>query len=193
MSARGNKGTIISSAIAVGLVFVSAFSLIAFLALSAYAPDLRNESNGDAHVLSKSAIGFAGLRVLLEADRIASIVDRGLGSQGERQPGLIVLTPEITSASSDIKDLCKLDACLIILPKWIPIEDPSRDGYAMRVAPFDKAAIAALLKDISKGTNVRQGQGITSVQLEVRSAFPRYQPPKHDLKIDTVQTIDGPR
>ncbi len=57
---------VISSAVAVGLVIVSVLSLIAFFALSAYTPDIRDDS-GEAHALSKSAIGFAGLRVLLNA------------------------------------------------------------------------------------------------------------------------------
>ena len=60
------KPAFITPRMAVGLVLVSALSLIAYFALSAYAPDLRSDISGGGDALSKSAVGFAGARFLLD-------------------------------------------------------------------------------------------------------------------------------
>jgi hypothetical protein len=190
MSASGQRRTIVSPALAIALVLVSTISLIAFFALSAYAPDFRNESNGDAHVLSKSAIGFAGLRVLLEPGGMTSTIDRGLGPR-DAPVGMTVLTPEITSAPSEVKSRSTRRLSLIILPKWIPFQDPVRPGYVTKVAPIEKTLVAAALKDIAKNTTIQQAKGAAPVHLESKAIFEGLFVPSQAVRIDTLQTISG--
>src|SRR6202000_3481461 len=91
VSMSGETAQIMAPRVAIGLVLVSMLSLLAYFALSAYAPDFRNESDGEAHALSKSAIGFAGLRVLLDASGISNSVDRGI--RAAAKPGVMIITP----------------------------------------------------------------------------------------------------
>ena len=50
----------------IGLILIGLFSFSALIGLTGYADELRSKNNGQAHALSNSAIGFAGLRTLLE-------------------------------------------------------------------------------------------------------------------------------
>lgn len=184
---------LVSPAIALGLVLVSAVSLIAFLTLSAYAPDFRNEANGDAHALSNSAIGFAGLRVLLTAAGVENSVDRGIESRGGRRPaGLRVLTPEIISKPSEIQSLSKNEIALIILPKWIPFPDPLRPGFVAKVSTFDAASVSALLKVLSKDTKIEHAKGSSTKVWTLAADFPGLYLPAKSAAIDALQTISGP-
>ena len=49
----------------ISLVLIGIFSFTALVTLSGYAGDLRQQNNGQAHALSRSAIGFGGLTRLL--------------------------------------------------------------------------------------------------------------------------------
>jgi len=80
VSAQGKAAPFITARVAIGLVVVSALSLLAFLILSAYAPELRSEKSGGNDALSKSAVGFAGLRYLLDntGDEVEIVSSRPL-------------------------------------------------------------------------------------------------------------------
>lgn len=189
MSETGARPSpLISPALALGLVLVSALSLIAYSALSAYAPDLRDESGGDAHVLSRSAIGFAGLKVLLQEDGIPSVIDRGLAARGATPPGLRILTPSILTPSSEIKALCRQVPCLVILPKWLPALDPIKRGQVMKVAPFDGKSIARLLEAFTKDSKIDQRKDTLAPLLTSPLSW---QIPTHLAPIDSLQTISG--
>jgi len=191
MSEAGSS-RLISPALAIGLAIVSALSLVAYVALSAYAPDFRNESNGEAHVLSSSAIGFAGLKILLGEEGVPTVVDRGTLVGNSRQVALTILTPGITSSSSRIKSLCKNDTCLIVLPKWIPFGSPLQRGYVMKSAPFPGTTTQTLLYAFVKDTKVAQAKGTASPVL----ASPVGWLPLETLRrriapIDFLQTLSG--
>ena len=189
MSGAGaSRSPLISPILAVGLVLVSALALIAYFALSAYAPELRDESNGDAHVLSRSAIGFAGLKVLLEADGVPSVIDRGPAADGASPPSLRILTPSILSPSAKIKALCARSPCLVILPKWLPIGDPIRRGQVMKLAPFEAKTIAPLLEAFSKDSKIDQRKDTRALALSSPLSWPV---PDRLAQIDSLQTLSG--
>ena len=58
------------------MVLAGVFAFSAFMVLSAYAPDLRGGSDGGAHALSKSAVGYAGLVRLLRAEGETVVISR---------------------------------------------------------------------------------------------------------------------
>lgn len=181
------RSPLISPALAVGLVLVSALSLIAYFALSAYAPDFRDASNGDAHVLSSSAIGFAGLKVLLQEDYVQTLVDRGLDENGTAPPSLKILTPSILSSSSEIKKVCGR-GCLVILPKWLPVGDPIERGRVMKVGVLGGKEIARLLEAFAKDSKVDQGKG---TRVPAFTSPLSWQIPNGIAAIDSLQTISG--
>ena len=82
-----------SGRMAVLLVLISAASLLGLVLLFAYAPDLRSDNSNGGDTVSRSAIGFAGLRELLDLSGIATELDRGAISRPDTKPSLVILTP----------------------------------------------------------------------------------------------------
>jgi hypothetical protein len=179
--------------LALGLVVVSALSLLAYVVLNAFAPELRGDQTGSSNVLSKSAIGFAGLKVLLDASGEATLIDRGEKSADRSGYSLTILTPEIFGTSS--KDLAQTARAkgshLVVLPKWLVASDPEHPGWALKLDALDAKEIGALLDDLSKGTKIARRKGVAKVALSW-SDVPE-QPPASStpIRLDTLQTLSG--
>jgi hypothetical protein len=74
-SASG-AGPTFSPLVVLWMVLAGVFSFSAFMVLSAYAPDLRSGSDGGAHALSTSAVGYAGLVRMLRAEGDEVVISR---------------------------------------------------------------------------------------------------------------------
>lgn len=144
------EGGTISSGVAVALVAVSALAMLVFLALSAYAPQMRTESGGRPNVLSKSAIGFAGLKVLLEETGTKVVVNR----TRERNAALLILTPDVMTAGPAVAKLVGDKPTLIVLPKWPPFPDYLHNGWVRKLGADNASMIAGVLKELDSSTNV---------------------------------------
>lgn len=180
---------IISPRLAIGLVIVSALSALAFLVLSAYAPDLRSDASSDATAVSKSAIGFAGLRVLLGEDGIATTVGRTPPRKGAFS--LVVLTPQIQTEPKEIARLTADGPRLIVLPKWIAIPDPLHKGWVRKAGGYQPQQLGLLLAPVAKGSKVAQRRGTASVHLKALQGLALALPAKA-LWFDQLQTVAGP-
>lgn len=152
MKHRGDVNWI-SGGMAAGLVVVSAAAMVGFLALSAYAPQFRTEAGGRPNVLSKSAIGFAGIRVLLEAS--GTVVEVNRSRERLDGGGLSVLTPDATSSGQSVAALAAGNKpVLIVLPKWVLVPDYVRAGWVRKVWAYDPAPVAGVLKGLDDSTTV---------------------------------------
>jgi hypothetical protein len=175
--------------LAVALTLVSALSLIAFLVLSTYAPDLRSNLSGGANALSKSAIGFAGIRYLTENCGIETTLGRE--PAGRDRYSLVILTPGPNNTHSEIANLSGPGARLIILPKWLTMADPDHSGWVVKLDNLEENAIATLLSFDVDGAAVKRGKGISNVRVKAR--YPRFDliVPHKPQAIDTIQTVSG--
>lgn len=152
MAGRGGQNWI-SAGVAIALVAISAAAMLVFLALSAYAPELRSETGGRANVLSKSAIGFAGLRILLEELGTDTFISR---SRDPEREGLLILTPDANAPSSSVVYLASERPSLIILPKWPAFPNPLQAGWVVKFRSFEPVMAAAALKGLDPTTEVTQ-------------------------------------
>ncbi len=178
-----------SPKVVLAMVLVGVFSFSAFLALSAYAPDLRNGQDGRGHALSKSAIGFAGLADLLRAEGRTVLVTRGPPRGGE---GVLVLTPEPGVASKEITAFHFGDAILLVLPKWNVIGEPLHPGWVAKVGPIDAADAASPLKGLTGQPSVERRKGVSSPLLGPGES-PLFTDPTalRAGAIDSLQTFSG--
>lgn len=67
VEAQARPPEVFSTRVAVILFLVGVFSFSAFITLSTFAPDFTDGNDGQAHALSKSAIGYAGAVKLLKS------------------------------------------------------------------------------------------------------------------------------
>ncbi len=132
-----------SPVIVLWMLIVGIVAFAGFSVMSAYAPDLRDSTDGGGHALSKSAIGFAGLRELLTIKGDTVVVGRG----GARPDALTLFTP---AGSVDDKALGPLRAAtpkLVILPKWAPVPDFRHPGWVQKVDLQQGEEVSASLSD----------------------------------------------
>lgn len=111
-------------------VGVSAF--VALVALSAYAPELRDGMDGGAHALSRSAIGYAGLARLLRETGAPTVIARGPTPSTRGRPGILILTPPAGTRASAVAKIKAGRPVLIVLPKWRPQRDPEHPGWVTK-------------------------------------------------------------
>ena len=110
----------------VGLAVVGA---IAFAVLSVYAPDLRTANDGQAHALSRSAVGFAGIVRLLNESGVPTVVSRSAPLSGQ-DSSLLVLTPPGPVSEGQMNTLLKRTGPVLIVPqKWPTEPDPRHPGW----------------------------------------------------------------
>jgi hypothetical protein len=128
------------------LLLAGVFSFSAYFVLSAYAPDLKGGDDGGPHALSRSAIGFAGLVRLLQAENVPVLISRDGPAKRDPTWGLLVLTPEESTKPSDIFDFnTAAGPALVVLPKWETTPDQLNSGWVKSAGLINPAALKALL------------------------------------------------
>ena len=128
------------------MVLAAVFSASAFLVLSAYAPDLRGGSDGGAHALSKSAVGYAGLVRLLQAEGVPDDVNRDAGGQAHPKPSVEVLTPGAETSPKDVANYASSGEILVVAPKWLTAPEAINPAFVNKVDVLPPKVILNLLK-----------------------------------------------
>lgn len=124
---RGER-MVFSPLAAVWLVLVGVFAFSALMVLTAYAPDLKSGSDGQAHALSKSAIGYAGVVEALKAAGEPVLILRTKVPKG-RDEGLVIATPPPGVDRKTIDGLGFQGPTLVVLPKYLAAPDPFHKGW----------------------------------------------------------------
>jgi hypothetical protein len=131
---RSRAPSVFSPVTVIMLVLVVAFALSAFFVLAAYAPDLQASSSGGSSALSRSAVGFAGMRELLRLRGVPQIVMRRPPPDVPREggAGLLIVTANSRTRTEAIQGLNFNGPLLIVLPKWSVVPDPDHNGWVRR-------------------------------------------------------------
>ncbi len=129
-----NNTALMSTGFIIGLILIGLFSFSALIGLSGYADDLRDKNNGQAHALSNSAIGFGGLKILLEN------IDGNVTLDPNKAPFnasdvLRIYTLNSAYQTDILDELNTTSPKLIVLPKWNVQATPNRQGW-VRKSPF---------------------------------------------------------
>lgn len=129
------------------MVLAGVFAFSAYFVLSAFAPDMRGAGDdGGANALSRSAIGFAGVVRLLQADGVADEIDRK--GAGHRNPNwsLLVVTPPEDAKPADVFALATPNAAtLVVMPKWEAQPDDDNPGWVRQMGLASPDALKAML------------------------------------------------
>lgn len=154
----GDDNRLMSTGLIVGLVLIGLFSFSALIGLMGYADEIRDKNNGQAHAISNSAIGFVGLKVLLDETGQNTSLDPNEASHVSAN-NLRIYT--LTSAfQTDALDKLNPESTkLIILPKWNVAPVPKIAGW-VRKAPYGEIvspeALASNLEDFAGDVTVSQ-------------------------------------
>jgi hypothetical protein len=182
-----------SSLAVLWMVVVGCISALLFLVLTAYAPSLRSESNGGAHAMSKSAVGFAGLVKLLGDEGVPAIVSRDSHPSQGQTARLLVLTPDLDTDPKAIDRLGGSAVELIVLPKWLVGADPHHPGWVMRGRGVADVALAQrVLNGLDHTDHLERRNGITRPKFTTTGAYFDKGGWLQAGPMDGLQTIVGP-
>ena len=174
------------------MVLVGVVSFCAFMTLSAYAPDLRAGSDGGAHALSKSAVGFAGAAQLLR--------DEGAQVQISRAPpvgstktglGLLVLTPTPATAPKEIEALHFQGGVLLVLPKWNVAPKPLQTDWVDKVGLIDAGELSPILKGLSATSVIERRRGASRPVLNAAPGQSMFSGDGKLGPVESLQTLSG--
>jgi hypothetical protein len=171
------------------LVAVGVVALAALAVLSAYAPDLRGGQDGQAHALSKSAVGYAGAPILMRALGEETVVSRT--RPHSLANAAVVLTPrggEDAKAMAAFKGAGRL---LIVPPKWLAAPDPIRQGFVRKGGKERDGDAAPVIQRYEKGTRLiaRKGAGRPVLRGDAEGPFAGLVLPLGP--IDQLRTVIG--
>ena len=116
----------------ISLVLIGIFSFTALVTLSGYAGDLRQKNNGQAHALSRSAIGFGGLTRLLGDMDYDVRMARTEDVKYEDNNVLKVFTLSRPFQADGLDELNLTSPTLIIMPKWITTPVKGSVGWVQK-------------------------------------------------------------
>lgn len=149
VSARAASGAFSPAVILVALL-VGVVSLAGIGILSAYAPELKSGNDGGTHALSRSAVGFGGLPLLLRNLGVPVVLNRGVLTESSDE-SLLILTPRPDTKPEQIKDIEHYGATLIVLPKWNAAPDPDHPGWVRTIGLIPgEAALSPLSEALRK-------------------------------------------
>ena len=138
---------LMSTGLIIGLVLIGLFSFSALIGISGYADDIRNKNNGQAHALSNSAIGFVGLRTLLEETGQNVFLDP---NEASNFAGYDFRLYTLTSAyqTDSLDELNTQSPKLIILPKWNVNPVPKSSGWVRKAPYVDVVNVESLASNL---------------------------------------------
>ena len=145
-----SAGQVFNPRLVIGLIAAGIASFGILMLLLAYGGRIGASSDGRAHALSAAATGFKGLVALVDRHREAHLDE----SSDEWADHLLVVTLEERNDPAEVARLLESRAdypTLIILPKWVTVNDPARRGWVRAVAPAAGIAAGRLL---GKGVEV---------------------------------------
>ncbi|HUE64451.1 MAG TPA: hypothetical protein VMO78_08755 [Rhizomicrobium sp.] len=181
-----------SGRLAVLLVVISAVSLLGLMLLFAYAPDLRSESSNGGDTVSRSAVGFAGLKELLTLSGVPTELDRGQLSRPDTRPSLVILTPEAGADARDISEYEFIAPTLIILPKWIVTPQIPREDWVSKFGALPTGQTAAMLQQIAPGVTLAMRPGSAkNVEIMLSPTAPPKLPAFALPNVEELRSIGG--
>jgi len=146
-AADAGAGTsLFKPAVATGIVLVGVFAFCLFFIGTALDNGGREDLDGGAHTLSKSAVGYAGAADLIKRMGRPVMIARGPVRQGADQSAVMVLTIDKGDPKTNLQTLPTTEGfqgpILAIIPKWETRPMPRKLGWVgkagLRDVPIDQ-------------------------------------------------------
>ena len=129
---RSGLAALMTPKMIISLVLIGIFSFAALVTLSGYAGDMRQQNNGQAHALSRSAIGFGGLTRLLGDMNYDVRMARSKDIKNEDRNALRIITLSRPYQADKLDDMELYAPTLIIMPKWVTTPVKGSAGWVQK-------------------------------------------------------------
>jgi len=157
---------VFSPVVAIAMAAIGALSLLFYVVFAAYAPDVSGDSDPRANVISRSAVGFAGLAAFLREQGIPVLISRGLSEDQLDEASLIIITPDLENSAAEIGGISSEAPKLVILPKWRIGLDPLHAGWVRNAGLLsDDIIVKRMFDSEGKSATLQRGSGAQPVRL----------------------------
>ena len=157
---------VFSPVVAIAMAAIGALSLLFYIVFAAYAPDVSGENDVRANVISRSAVGFAGLAEFLREQGVPVLISRGLSEEELDKASLIIVTPGPENSAAEIAAIGDEAPKLVILPKWRIGLDPLHVGWVRNAGLMpDTVIVSQLLDSKDKAVTLQRKAGSEAARL----------------------------
>ncbi len=184
-SASPFSGPVIGFLVAVGLA-----SFIGVFALLGWSPDLADKNRAGPHPYSESALGYAGLIKLLEADGRPVSVSR-LASTLDYADGLLILTiPEYGyRRSSQFNQATVSQPALFVLPKWSGYPDRARPSWQEDTYLIGRDRVQGLIRNFDTDATVWHLRNPARFETPFGTVKPGFEHKMQVIESDSLEPI----
>ena len=175
------------------VVLIGVFAFSGLVVLTAYAPDLRSGSDGGAHALSRSAVGYAGVVRLLKGMGRPVLIIRGPAPATGGGAGVLVLTPGPTTDLKEVRGVTFTGMKLVVLPKWVAAPHPVNPDWVVKLTTLPAALAAHPLQAKDAKVQIQRRPGVSRPVLHPTRGSGFADGEALPLgRIDALQTFTGP-
>ncbi|MEO1660819.1 MAG: DUF4350 domain-containing protein [Pseudomonadota bacterium] len=179
-----------SSTVSTLMIGFGTLAFIAIFVLLAWSPDLANKDRAAQHPYSSSALGYAGLVTLLEADGQTVTISR-LASTRDSSDGLLVFTiPSYGLARIDDFDLENVsEPALYVLPKWTGRVDPAKPNWQEDTDLLDKSIATSIARLFDSDLKVWRVRDPGTIPSPFGPTTPRFEQEMQVIESDSLNVV----
>jgi len=179
------------SVTSVGLMLgIGILAFTAIFALLAWSPELASKDRAGDHPYSTSALGYAGVIELLEADGQDVSISR-VASTLEYTDGVLIIT--IPRAGfrrlSDLNPRSVPEPTLFVLPKWSGRRDPSKPSWHNDTSTLSVRAVERILRKFDSDADIYRLRNPGPVTTEFGTFSPKFEHKMQVFNSDSLESI----
>ena len=180
-----------SGVTAIILIGIGTLAFIAIFALIAWSPDLASKNRAGEHPYSKSALGYASLIKLLEADGHTVNVSR-LGSTLNYSEGLLVITiPEygFNRAVDEMEIGYVSEPALYVLPKWSGFADWEKPSWEKDTDLLDRRSVEFIAREFDSDLSIWRLRNPGEIETPFGPISPRFDNEMQVIESDSLESV----
>lgn len=173
------------------MIGIGTLAFIAIFALLAWSPDLARKNFAGEHPYSKSALGYAGLISLLEADGHTVKISR-LESSLTYAEGLLVITvPEygFHRAVEDMEIGYVSEPALYVLPKWSGYADREKPSWEKDTFLLDRQSVESIAQEFDSDLRIWRLRNPGKLSTPFGNVEPTFDNKMQVIESDSLESV----
>lgn len=173
------------------MIGIGTLAFIAIFALLAWSPDLARKNFAGEHPYSKSALGYAGLISLLEADGHTVKISR-LESSLTYAEGLLVITvPEygFHRAVEDMEIGYVSEPALYVLPKWSGYADREKPSWEKDTFLLDRQSVESIAQEFDSDLRIWRLRNPGKLSTPFGNVAPTFDNKMQVIESDSLESV----
>ncbi|MEM9572627.1 MAG: hypothetical protein AAF996_14265 [Pseudomonadota bacterium] len=173
------------------MIGIGTLAFVAIFALLAWSPDLARKNFAGEHPYSKSALGYAGLISLLEADGHTVKISR-LESSLTYAEGLLVITlPEygFHRAVEDMEIGYVSEPALYVLPKWSGYADREKPSWEKDTDLLDRRSVESIAQEFDSDLRVWRLRNPGTLSTPFGNVAPTFDNKMQVIESDSLESV----